>query len=201
MKRIEMVGQTFGKLTVLEHIKKLPESNRRAGAVYHCRCECGNFVQRTRQNIIAAKSPSCGCESAAFITKGKTTHGESYGKYREGTKRYRMLKAASQRARKKGIPIDLQLQDIEVPTHCPVLGIPLHGTSARYDVPSLDRLDNTKGYTKDNVNVISYRANSLKSDATLEELEAIVKWWRATLHKNKSGDFDVESVSLQRMRG
>jgi hypothetical protein len=38
-----------------------------------------------------------------------------------------------------------------------------------------DRKDNARGYVKDNVRVISWRANRLKSDATLEELRLLVR--------------------------
>jgi uncharacterized protein YaiL (DUF2058 family) len=44
--------------------------------------------------------------------------------------------------------------------------------------PSLDRFDNTKGYTVENVRVICLRCNILKRDATVEELEAIVAYMR-----------------------
>jgi hypothetical protein len=40
--------------------------------------------------------------------------------------------------------------------------------------PSLDRIDNTKGYVPGNVWVISWRANDLKRNATLEELKLLV---------------------------
>ncbi len=42
--------------------------------------------------------------------------------------------------------------------------------------PSLDRLDNTLGYIPGNVQVISWKANQIKSNATLQELQAIVAW-------------------------
>jgi len=42
--------------------------------------------------------------------------------------------------------------------------------------PSLDRIDNSKGYTKDNVMVISFRANNIKKDANLQELKALVRY-------------------------
>ena len=44
----------------------------------------------------------------------------------------------------------------------------------RFSSPSLDRIDNTKGYVPGNLQVISYRANQLKSDGTLEEFRKLV---------------------------
>lgn len=63
-----------------------------------------------------------------------------------------------------------------LPDRCPVLGIPLKQGIAKRDenARSLDRHDNSKGYTPDNVNIISLRANMLKSDATFDESMKIV---------------------------
>lgn len=66
-----------------------------------------------------------------------------------------------------------------MPDVCPVLGIPMsrEGRKGNRDGwPSLDRLDNVQGYTRDNVRIISYRANSLKRDATPEELRAVLRY-------------------------
>jgi len=63
-----------------------------------------------------------------------------------------------------------------LPKVCPVLGVELSFTGSKYNSPSLDRFDNNKGYTIDNVRIISWRANTLKSNATIEELEAIVRY-------------------------
>jgi hypothetical protein len=86
-----------------------------------------------------------------------------------------ILKQAESRARHRGLPFALTLEDVPVPTHCPVLGIPLDSRD-RDHTPSLDRIKNEKGYTPDNVAVISMRANRIKSDAELHELEAIVEF-------------------------
>ena len=43
---------------------------------------------------------------------------------------------------------------------------------------SLDRIDSSKGYVKDNIWVISHKANSIKNNATLTELKLIIKNWR-----------------------
>ena len=76
-------------------------------------------------------------------------------------------------AKKRGILFDLKRTDINIPTHCPLLGIPLTMTQGQgrcWTNASLDRIDNTKGYTKDNVQVVSSLANVMKSMATKEQL-------------------------------
>lgn len=66
------------------------------------------------------------------------------------------------------------LKQITLPTHCPVFGYPLdyNGTGQyRSDKsPSLDRIDSSKGYTLDNIQILSWRANRIKNDSTPEEL-------------------------------
>lgn len=68
--------------------------------------------------------------------------------------------------------------DIEIPEYCPLLGIKLNKHvgegEAKFDSPTIDKLIPSLGYTKGNVWVISRRANMIKSDATLEELELLV---------------------------
>ena len=78
-------------------------------------------------------------------------------------------------AKKRRLEMDIQECDIVIPTHCPVLGIPLEvGTRrAKDNSPSLDRVNPSKGYVRGNVEVISWRANRLKSDASLVEIAAI----------------------------
>ena len=79
---------------------------------------------------------------------------------------------AKKRAKKKNIKFAIESTDIHIPTHCPWLGIKLAkvGSGKRSYGPSIDRMDNSKGYTPDNIEVTSCRANGLKSDATLDEL-------------------------------
>ena len=42
--------------------------------------------------------------------------------------------------------------------------------------PSLDRMDNSKGYVKGNVQVISHKANSMKFSASKDELLKFAEW-------------------------
>jgi hypothetical protein len=53
--------------------------------------------------------------------------------------------------------------------------VPFDRNSRRYGY-SLDRIDPTKGYTKDNVWVISQIANAMKWDSTAEERIKFAEW-------------------------
>lgn len=81
--------------------------------------------------------------------------------------------STKQRAKADGIPWDLLLEDIVIPETCPYLGIPLTRLRGKGQVmsnASVDRIDNTKGYTKDNIQIISRQANAMKRDVSIEEL-------------------------------
>lgn len=85
--------------------------------------------------------------------------------------------------------------DIEWPEFCPVLGVRLvydgGGGVVGPNTASLDRHDNTLGYIPGNVYVISRRANTLKNDATAEELEAVVRYCRFGVDQPPEGLEDV----------
>lgn len=89
-----------------------------------------------------------------------------------------MYQRVKSRAKIDGIPFNIELSDIQIPDVCPVLGVTLvrrlgmKGYS-KY-APSLDKIQPELGYVKGNVRVISARANLLKSDALLSELELVV---------------------------
>ena len=89
-----------------------------------------------------------------------------------------LVRKARQRAKKNALPFTITEHDFEYPTHCPVLGIELHpGTGKQTDSsPSLDRTRPALGYVPGNVRVISYRANTLKSSATLKEARLVVAY-------------------------
>lgn len=90
-----------------------------------------------------------------------------------------LLHNAKSRAKKKNWDFDLTVDDFEIPTHCPVFGIPLEltwGEGTKDNKPSLDRIDCSRGYVKGNVRVISWRANNLIADGTLEEFKQITEF-------------------------
>lgn len=87
---------------------------------------------------------------------------------------------AKYRAKRGNYPFDITKEDIEVPESCPVLGIPLFVTDGKFseNSPTIDKIIPSLGYVKGNVEVISHRANQLKQDGTIEELELILKYMK-----------------------
>ena len=85
-------------------------------------------------------------------------------------------------ASKRNIPFNLtvtELMNLSYPLTCPILGIPLYynrGT-AEDNSYSIDRIDSTKGYTIENVVVISNRANKLKNNATIQEIQLLAEYY------------------------
>lgn len=105
-------------------------------------------------------------------------------KYLAMDPRLKLLYAARNRAKQNGLECTITVDDIVIPEFCPALGIKLEprigaGRSNREEIgssPSLDRIDNSKGYVPGNVAVISLRANMIKTDATAAELKAVAAY-------------------------
>lgn len=95
--------------------------------------------------------------------------------------RPKMLWDAKRRARSQEVPFNLKKEDFVVPSFCPILGIPIFVGDgvASENSPSMDKIIPERGYVPGNVVVLSSRANRLKSDATLEELEKILAYIKA----------------------
>lgn len=100
---------------------------------------------------------------------------KSYYKTKEEHPERILIYSTRQRAKEKGWEFNLEESDIVFPTHCPILGIKLipggQGIHT-FNSPSIDRIDSSKGYIKGNIRIISLRANMMKNDASLSELES-----------------------------
>ena len=88
---------------------------------------------------------------------------------------------ARQRAKALGLPFTITLDDVVIPEVCPVFGVPMFkNDKIRDNSRTLDRIDNSIGYVPGNVQVISYKANRMKSNATSEELLQFTEWINKT---------------------
>ena len=93
-----------------------------------------------------------------------------------------LLNASRARAKEKQREHSLTKEDLHslFPSDgcCPIFGFKLewNGSGFRETSPSIDRIDSTKGYTKDNVQIISWKANRIKGYASVEELEILLAY-------------------------
>lgn len=83
--KTNLVGQKFGKLTVLEETEK----RTKAGLViYKCQCKCGNIVEVNSNHLRTRHTKSCGCQKNEI----DNLEGQKFGR----------LKVVSFNKRKKG---------------------------------------------------------------------------------------------------
>ena len=111
--------------------------------------------------------------AAKYKSKNKEIIYAKERKFREENPAQRLLWAAKHRAKKNGLEFSLELSDIIIPEYCPLIGIKIDyrvGVGRHRANPSLDRIDNSRGYIKGNVEVMSDLGNRMKSDASVGEL-------------------------------
>lgn len=104
-------------------------------------------------------------------------------KARKVDPRKQLLADARKRAKNRGLEFNICIDDVVIPEFCPVFGYRLEvGDGKRQDnSPSIDRINNSLGYIKGNVRIISFRANALKNNGTIEEFEKIIEYMEENL--------------------
>jgi hypothetical protein len=119
-------------------------------------------------------------EKTAKAPLRRSRHSDLLRTYRPERWQRKMLSILKARAKQKGWEFNLTIEDMILPEVCPVLGIELRQNSGQPspNSPSIDRFDSRRGYVKGNVRIISHRANVLKSDATIAEMEAVLAYMR-----------------------
>jgi hypothetical protein len=94
----------------------------------------------------------------------------------------KIINRLKQSAKKRGIEFNLTSLDLDYigfPITCPVLGMPLrwHRGEPQDDSYSFDRIDSSKGYCRDNIEIMSVKANRAKNNLTLEELKKFSQYF------------------------
>lgn len=183
---IDLTGKSFGRLIVKERIENRVTSGGNSVVMWRCVCSCGNDTRVSSNSLRCGKVKSCGCLSKEMaIEKGRLNriHGgySSLSSFSERVK-FQALSNIRERAKRRGYESDLEISDLPVLTDsCPVLGIKYSKGSLKNKdfVPSIDRKNTNLPYLKkykDNLVFVSHRANRIKSDATIEELQLILQY-------------------------
>ena len=71
MQKLDLKGQKYGRLTVLEQADSRISPNGTKVTMWKCQCDCGNIVYRSSGNLRHVAHPSCGCWKSEMTSKRK----------------------------------------------------------------------------------------------------------------------------------
>lgn len=166
----DIVGKRFGKLVVEKFLRrelygKIYRGHRHFIYHYLCRCDCGREVEVVRPNLIHNQhTTSCGCLKRRTGNSSPCWggHGEISG---------RLWAHIKIHAQKRNLPFNITIEDAweqfqKQGGHCALTGMPLVPDTLKNKYSnrsaSLDRIDNTKGYEKDNIQWVHKDINWMK---------------------------------------
>lgn len=154
------IGKRYGQITILKYLGK----DKNSHSIYNCVCNCGKNFNVLLNSIKSGNTKTCGCKSRK---RGKDH--ALYAGYEEIRAEYwsRVLRGAKDRK----IPLEITIQDawkvfLQQDRKCSLTGLPIHFPTTRkttkYSTASLDRIDSSKGYTKDNIQWIHKKLQPMK---------------------------------------
>lgn len=126
------------------------------------------------------------CNYENSVKFRKSSNGKRYFEKYKRVKEEEILSNCRQRAKNYNIPFNLELSDIVIPKYCPVFGIEIRKNEIHKSnhSPSIDRIIPEKGYIKGNICIISDKANRLKSNMTIQDIEKLLNYIK--LHEKNS---------------
>lgn len=190
MKRIDLTGKKFGKITILSFSHTEKKGKTRWLVYWNAICDCGTeLVVNTRTLKENRKLEiSCGC---VFINKLKNTNGDRNPKWKgKGPIPGKMFSSLKRGAKNRGLEFSITLEDmleqlILQNYKCALTGDPLQfqlnsSSQGRKDGnASLDRIDSSLGYTKTNIQWVLKSINRMKFDLPqnllIELCEKVIK--------------------------
>lgn len=154
---VDMLGKQVGALTV---IGRATSSN--SYACWECKCVCGNIVTARGSNLRVKQQSSCGC-----IRYGNRGHNKNYNwkGYKEIGKQF--FNQLTANAKSRGLSCDITIEDIwelyiKQNKYCNLSGLPIQ--FKKPTTASVDRIDSSKGYTLDNIQLVHKTINIMKMD-------------------------------------
>lgn len=166
--KLNLVGQRFGRLVVIEETGKDNQGN----LMYLCKCDCGNEIAVRGYSLRNGDCKSCGCLRKEASSKRNTTHGYSneklYSVYRDMLSRCYNPKHKSyfRYGGRQENPItvcDEWLNSYEAFRDF-MLAQGYDEYAPSYE-NTIDRIDNSKGYSPDNCRVATMRVQSLNKSS------------------------------------
>lgn len=159
-----------------------------------------NYINKCRQCLTNEKNEWSRMKRAGMCDAEKSSAAARSLKHRlkskaETPKKYTAIQMAGSCKKRsatmlKECNIDSKYILSIMPDRCPILGVELRygGGEKSPHSASLDRIDSTKGYIVGNVQILSMRANLMKSDATQEEMLKFADWVMRSFDKKQGTD-------------
>lgn len=179
MNKIEnsIAGKTFGRWFVLDEMKM----NQYGHQMWLCECECGTERYVNRYKLEHGLSKSCGCLAIEEVKKRSSTHKMSkdflFSEWQHMKSRCRNDAECKNRYSERGISVCEEWKDSFETFYQCVSKLPHYGEKGR----SLDRIDNNKGYSPDNVRwaTVKEQARNRENNVCLTvdgETKCLAEW-------------------------
>jgi hypothetical protein len=159
---IDLTGQRFGSLVVQQRVK----NSQTTAAKWLCQCDCGGQKEVVRNSLVKGLTTSCGCKKFNILFKG---HGQLSGCYWS-----RIMKGAVCRNLEWDLTI-VQAWELfqKQGGKCAISGLEIKlvtDYTRRHEehTASLDRIENSKGYTLDNVQWVHRDINMMRRAMPLD---------------------------------
>lgn len=162
MKKIEMIGKKFGKLTVTHKVESLKEAR------WVCSCDCGRIHEASGSHLRAGNITHCGCKKPSGPNHAQWKGvGDISGDfwYNHIIRSANGSKANNRVRKPKELNIDIEYGwnlFIQQNKKCALSGLELSFNKKEYTA-SLDRIDSSKGYIKGNVQWVHKHINIMKN--------------------------------------
>jgi len=151
------IGEKFGRLTVIGLERKQYHTEDRPRTMYVCKCDCGKTAVVRSVSVRKGLTRSCGCLAIEKAT-GRNNAG-ALRKYQASFNHlYHMYSTACIKSNKRNLTFSLTKQQFRKLTkqNCTYCGKSPSNVNkgeyyGYYVYSGLDRIDNEKGYTLDNV--------------------------------------------------
>lgn len=163
--RFNIIGKHFGYFTVIDYIKREGKNT-----YWLVRCVCGNEKVLPRSNFVGGNTKSCGCMTGQLMTNARR---QEYG-LASKTALYKVYKSG---AKTRNLSWEITFEQFidTCVKNCRYCGIvpsnyySAPGCYGGFNYNGLDRVDNTKGYTIENIVPCCRYCNYAKRDMTAEE--------------------------------
>jgi hypothetical protein len=174
-----LIGQKFGMLTVIQYI-----TSSKWGNIWKCRCDCGQEVIRQTQSLVGGKNiKNCGCYTKKCFSELRK---KAYGEAAINS----IIRQYNRDAKKRGVKFLLTKDEVktlifEKCFYCnaePANKIINRFGNGDIVYNGIDRIDNSKDYTKDNVTPCCWQCNNAKSDYSKREFLINIK----NIYENKN---------------